>query len=1160
MGEKVFRRIGLQVYRWMDSTVTYYIASKVLKDTLSLQESFADSGGIYVFVRNGVTNIYKLWDYVKNNRYNVRFLWLSEEANYQILGRIRMTDNKVRELTKLSFGEYYLLLYGTVTKVSLGTDGSTFRFQSISTGQPVIKYAEFNTPYKDITVNNQVDVSIQDGTFGVQIATSNTTFEELGAGFGYFTENSKDNLKVDHFYFSFLKGILGASVSAHLDLFYREDSERTYISLPNQESYETGFLTIYGEKIRMKTGVNSRLVFARYPSDSSTNPATFTYLTYMGDYTVELNQTGIKKKLLCGLSGMEYMEVEQGDIFHLIPGQSSYFLDNEFYNRGTTAFFQVSSNGMDYYSKPKQAALYEYIDSNLLHYYDMVSARMPVGVTFPMIPYGARVHEEGETQQNSGMDQLDYNNLENLVLSIRERVLLMQNQSSVNKDLLSNFKHVITSQGLVAAVNPTNSYIEYLGIANSKEQQSTDDIPLPDLAFTALRKEFLKSISSNRLFLIMNSDEVLMGEAGNTNENPGSVQYSFDKEIAESMLENEPQYQTLIQSVLDYFVSHQFDQVRYETEQLFVQALREAFMAITVEEITCFLRYCGLLKVSIDGWSFQLSPRNWKEHNTIFLCKYTRDYSLYELVQDTKYWVWKEGLSYQGSNPEKVRIDVTNILNEAMNASKESIDSPYAKLVKIVEDKTWCGCLAFNVSVLFDEVPGEMKSILSGVEKEKFYAHHIGFEQSGISIGVPNVLHQTSMFGLIDYTNEEELNRDTAEEYGFLTKELKLLFYNSKVQYFSCLCQLMLNRLFGGYTRKIPLTTGNILHLIGSYQRNRAKNNEALEYTFSLREQTDFSLDSVPINSIRMSKARMSLSSEGDRSIATITLAGRMKFYQPEKFDPFGYGDLLEKETNEEGALDDTILEEGWLNYNNLVIVMTVEQGIQSFFLDYDNIGFDASTSKEREASLVHRFPMQLLGMITGNEGNLPEKKGFGAIQCPLNQQKLEGEWYGLLWNIDMGSLGSLMKSSSIRLEWLTAWCAPKKEAGDGTHVNPNANSTPGQYGVSPSLYFGVRTTWGDVNPLGDVNLSVGNYHLPLEGVMSLGFQSIQFGVSEDENADDLEYYIRLRNFGLKLLGITFPPGSSDIFLFANPDQTSATKLGWYATYSMGEDKGEGVN
>ena len=63
----------------------------------------------------------------------------------------------------------------------------------------------------------------------------------------------------------------------------------------------------------------------------------------------------------------------------------------------------------------------------------------------------------------------------------------------------------------------------------------------------------------------------------------------------------------------------------------------------------------------------------------------------------------------------------------------------------------------------------------------------------------------------------------------------------------------------------------------------------------------------------------------------------------------------------------------------------------------------------------------------------------------------------------------------------------------------------------------------------------------PLQGVLKLGFRSIQLSVDES----DYSYMIRLRRLALSVLVWSFPPGNIDVFIFGD-----RAAIGWYAAYA----------
>ncbi|MFD0391183.1 hypothetical protein ACFQ4K_30470 [Tistrella bauzanensis] len=159
-----------------------------------------------------------------------------------------------------------------------------------------------------------------------------------------------------------------------------------------------------------------------------------------------------------------------------------------------------------------------------------------------------------------------------------------------------------------------------------------------------------------------------------------------------------------------------------------------------------------------------------------------------------------------------------------------------------------------------------------------------------------------------------------------------------------------------------------------------------------------------------------------------------------------------------------------------------------------------------------------------------PDAAGFVSISAPIQQGKLTQPWYGLVYEVELGTLGALAGSVGLTVRLLAAWSPAGGEKG------------------LPAIYFGVA--------LPGVERMLG-VSLPLQGILDIGFRTIQFTTYTD-GQNRRQYLMRLRDFGLHVLGLSFPPGHNDITLFGNPDQTSNTKLGWYAAYDNGKGKDEG--
>jgi hypothetical protein len=135
--------------------------------------------------------------------------------------------------------------------------------------------------------------------------------------------------------------------------------------------------------------------------------------------------------------------------------------------------------------------------------------------------------------------------------------------------------------------------------------------------------------------------------------------------------------------------------------------------------------------------------------------------------------------------------------------------------------------------------------------------------------------------------------------------------------------------------------------------------------------------------------------------------------------------------------------------------------------------------------------------------------------------------WYGLRYAIDLGSLGALAGSLPISVDILAAW-------------------TPATDSDDPAVFVGIKLP-GTKDTFG--------VSLPLQGILKLGFRSMDFLV---DDGPPRSYTMRLRNFALSALGLSFPPGKNDLYLFANPNQSSATKVGWYAAYASESGRDDG--
>jgi hypothetical protein len=204
----------------------------------------------------------------------------------------------------------------------------------------------------------------------------------------------------------------------------------------------------------------------------------------------------------------------------------------------------------------------------------------------------------------------------------------------------------------------------------------------------------------------------------------------------------------------------------------------------------------------------------------------------------------------------------------------------------------------------------------------------------------------------------------------------------------------------------------------------------------------------------------------------------------------------------------------------------------QAFTVDEAGLRFDAANSLVRPLSLAANFPLHFTNLVTSlnlanageqARGQTPEDLGYTSISAPLDQALLAPPWYGLVFTLDLGTLGALAGSAGLSVKLLAGWA-------------------PGATADDRPIYLGLQLP----------SARSAGIDWPLEGVLRLGFRSFQFEAS-DLAGGGRAYMLLLRRLALSILGWSFPPGNTDVYLFGNPNGDGAGALGWYAAYDNGK-------
>lgn len=526
------------------------------------------------------------------------------------------------------------------------------------------------------------------------------------------------------------------------------------------------------------------------------------------------------------------------------------------------------------------------------------------------------------------------------------------------------------------------------------------------------------------------------------------------------------------------------------------------------------------LNLELSRWRFKLGPEAWRKDAkspTLLLFKFA-DRSLEELAADPASWGWQQA----GRIPGAGGLDNTSKLLAKIFADAQQADagSPYRRFYDdVVANRNWSGVLFLNASIDVGQLDPQLGFISAGVVLDRFYAHHVGFALTPYTLNAGNGSiepGQTAAFALVDYQDRRDLNLTHSVDFAYKTLALTAVFRNAVLSGFSAEVELLCNRLFGTELTKLDPERGNNLVLAGSLQSVAG----APAYAFDLVGQNIYGSGSGALRQIEVANVGLQterVDSDADALITRFALGGLLRFADNPDFDLFAWGDGTDGKPHH-------------LRYGNLVVRMHSRRsggGESQFEALEGDMSFDLQGSSPRPQSLIAKFPLTLTGIQaqTGEDGATPEQLGYASIAMPLDQSVLTAPWYGLVYTLQLGSLGALAGSAGLSVQLLSAWAPTSAEHEAG-------------------VYLGLRLP----------GLSDAGIRWPLQGVLSLGFRSFEMQryllPEATESAPEYGYLLRLHRLALSFLGFSVPPGNTDVVLFGNPKTGASGALGWYAAYA----------
>jgi hypothetical protein len=972
--------------------------------------------------------------------------------------------------------------------------------------------------------------------------------------------------------------------ATHLSFF---SSSGDPVNLPVMTSYfstNTGYDVCLKPQKGNSAESDARFVFAPRPLWENPALPPLYYLTLEGGYLISTGSPATEPTaavqpvsyILCGLSGTEYAGLTSltGNILHFIPHQNAYAprypaVSDDVHNSddkhppltdlGTTSWLFLTAPDSDhriyYYAQPEPSLLYDAGkvaatngDSTHLDFLEIPAAVFPPALydhnpvasntnqcpMFPMVPF--RGIFSGDSDQCRLVEQ-------QAIAPVRRASINEMVGFDAPVDTAPNVRDGpttgVTPQGLIVGLDDTLLNWQRLCLGTIKQNventRERDNIVINDdwLQVTNVRGPFKAAMLSSQLFLVIADQEKFTEQCDFlyrlTEESLRRIRaLPADKRGPDSIFRS---------------IQTQSGAAKYPVYNN-VTDYKNQLLAWTANAVQPFLKTWiaeGIyFELNISGWKFLISPSHWFDQNranhnhTIMIMKFNNR-ALDDLVNDYGAWPWPEAAAIDGS-VQKTSQELRAIFDQAKenveNPGNGTDESPYDHFVNdVLLNPQWNGVLFLNCTVPLSELPPQLQGISAGIRKEMLYGHHVGLTITPLSVSGGAVhLGETSLFGLIDYQDKQDLIFNSELAFDFKVLTLCILFENSGIKLFSLFIELLICQLFNETVLLLNAEHGNNLLLQGLWQHNNGED----YYSFRQVSAAQYQLGNSALETVEvLSSAFITLTPESAESENTIVrtnfvLSGNLYFIEFPRFDLFSFGPAAM-------SSGDSSPVNGYLRYTNFIIAMQFDSadstGSKQFDAQASAMTFDLSQSLYRTDALYGKFPLTLTGLLespaTNNKdeppaGRSPKDFGYTAIGMPLEPGLLSYPWYGLTMDLGLGTLGSLAGNLGLKITLLAAW----SKSGSGT---------------DPIIWAGMKLP--GFNDLG--------VKLPIEGILSVGFRNILFTASETDKGR--LYMLKLRQFGLRLLGLSFPPGNNDIYLFGNPDNRSNTKLGWYAAYS--EDK-----
>lgn len=530
-------------------------------------------------------------------------------------------------------------------------------------------------------------------------------------------------------------------------------------------------------------------------------------------------------------------------------------------------------------------------------------------------------------------------------------------------------------------------------------------------------------------------------------------------------------------------------------------------------------------QISIAGWGFRISRVEDRAERTasgslseddLILFKGYEGLSILQLAQEINLKHWS-GKSYVG-DPFVAARRIRDLHARITNDDKLKKDPRYDALRTALTDKDWNGVLILDMRIDPSNLPGQIKALMSGVDRDKFLADHVGFPVQRLSDGTRPP--RAKPFAAVSYESAPFSPPDDGK-YKFNVKELVVGFAGGKITAFSCTLELRLGALFDdtGITLKKNGTDveTNIVSLEGSYER-RVEDGVSVEvYKFLTKDDFEIQMgDSFPLiekviiselgYAANVSRHTRPDGTEVDKVEGAFLIDGDITC-KPLDLDVGGTFDFIDIDK---------------LRFIDLAIDMDfdldLEGKVSGLDLEFNPgaLAFDFSLSEALGGGFFSSFPLKWksFGLLTG-----------GMTLGDIDFISIAGDKAGgsvpffLEFDVDLGSFGSLGEAlKDFKMELALGF---------------------GLKGGKPVLDLGIRFP---SSPPGSLDIGI-------QGVIELRAKKYELVRLVYPRSDDTEGKAwGFRGVGVEIVifGVTLPPGdaTTGLYIFADPGNLNAG-VGW---------------